>query len=389
MLARTPIRHVALALVVSSCTAAIAACAADGGVDLFTELEGDASATEPEPGVSLPPPSGGDDDDDVVDGGSDAVAPKKKDASADASKDAGAPVWAPAPGEWCPTVDQIIKRTCGLCGSQEAVCLLNLDGGAGGVVSDYNACAGEVVGGCLPGSTTTEPCGNCGTLTRTCNKFCGWQAGSCQNQPVDACTPTLHDYTSAGCVDAGTFRERKCSNACSWIGYSATCRPLDFELAVSSSVGTEVSGIFPLRASLVDKRLTGSCPGGTLSSTTNHPYLYVELVNASDKVVTVSVWNTQATSTGPIIDTLMAAYPGSARPSSDDERRACSKGINDYCPSGAPCGSSDWAGLTGANAVAIPAFGSAVIWFGAYYGVGGGSTVEGDVKLVARTDRVE
>jgi hypothetical protein len=383
MLARFAPRYLFLTLVASSGVAAIAACTAAGGGDPVTELE--AGATEPPPTVSLPPPS-----DEIEDGGpSDArTDAKKNDGGKDAaSKDAAADVWAPDPGEDCPVIDQIIKRTCGLCGSQEAVCLVN-DGGPIGVVSPYSPCTNEVDGGCNPGSTAIEACGNCGTHTRVCNKSCMWQPGVCQGQPVDSCTPSVSDYTTAGCLDGGT-RARKCKDTCTWTDFSLTCHPLDFELVAAATAGAEVSGIYPLRASLTDKRLTGSCTSGYLSTTTTHPYVYVELVNPSDKTLTVSVWNTQAPNNGPLIDTLMAAYPGSARPTTDDQRKACQKGIGDYCPTGLPCGSTQWAGLTGATAVTIPAGGSTLIWFGTYSTAGGGATVEGNVKLVVRTDTVQ
>ncbi len=385
MLTRISLRFVGFSALISSGLAAVA-CTADGVSDPFTEVE--ASTTEPPPNAPLPPPSDDDDEDaSPTDAGANVDAAKKK--GKDASNDADASVWAPEPGESCPGVNQIIKRTCGLCGSQEAVCLLDLDGGPSGVVSPYSPCTNEVDGGCVPGTTSTESCGNCGTRTIVCNKFCGWQAGACQNEPPNSCVPTAHDYTAAGCVDEGTFRERECTNACTWTSYALTCDALDFELVVSSTAKAEVSGIFPLKASLVDKRITGSCPSASLSTTTNHPYAYVELVNPSDKTLTVSVWNAQATSTGPIIDTVMAAYAGNVRPSTDQERKACSKGVGDICPSGLPCGSTQWAGLTGTSAVRVPAFGSALVWFGSYYAAGGASTAEGDVKLVVRTDAVE
>jgi hypothetical protein len=361
-----------------------AACAATGTADSFTENVGASNPTEPTPPASLP--ARDDPATDVpVDAGEDAGKDAGKEAGAkDGSVgplDAGADVWAPDPGEPCPVANAIVKRSCGLCGTEEAVCLADPDGGSGGTVSAYGPCYGQVQDGCVPGTTTTEACGNCGTLTKTCSKFCGWSTSACQ-QPPNTCTPTTHEYTKAGC-GADTYRTHECTSACTWTNYSATCGPLDFELTVASTVGAQVSGIYPLTASLAGKRLTGACPTGTLSTTTKHPHQYVELVNKTDKVIVASVWNAQAPG-GPIIDTMMASYAGSNRPGTDAERKACQKGAEDACPSGLGCTDS----FAGLRDVSIPAFGSTLIWFGSYYEASGFGSSEGDVKLVVRTDSV-
>lgn len=353
--------------------AIIVACSADGSGDLIVE----APPTDPPPTVSLPP-STAQDGGNEIDAG-DASKDAKADAKTEAGVDAGKP--APNPGDTCTKNDEIFSRTCGACGKQEALCLA-------GKVSDYSPCAGELAGGCVPGATQNEACGNCGTRKRTCSNFCAWTTGACTGEPPSSCTPTANDYTTAGCP-AGVVRTRSCTAACTWSGFSASCEALDFQLVVGATAGEMVSGIYPLRATKVDKRLTGTCPSGTLSTTTNHPYVYVELVNPTGQTLTLSAWNTIATATSPIIDTLMAWYAGSVATTlagDDNARKACAKGVVDSCPSGLPCNDYRWAGLTTTTAITIPPSGSVTLFFGSYYPAGGATASEGDVKLVVRTD---
>ena len=338
----------------------------------------EAGATEPAPTSTLPA-SGKPDAEAPVDAGKDAA----KDAAKDAGFDAGTP--APNPGDACKTLDELFTRACGICGTQSALCLAKPDG-TPGVVSIYSPCASEVANGCLPGATENEACGNCGTRPRTCTQYCAWSTGACAGEPVSSCTPTSVDYTSAGCPTVGTVRTRACSGTCSWTNFTPTCDPLDFKLVVAATPGDTVSAIYPLRATIAAKRLSGTCPNGSFSTTTNHPYVYVELVNPTENALTLSAWNTAASSSGPTIDTLMTWYTGNAKPADDASRKACAKGMIDACPSGLPCGDSKWAGITGANAVTLPPFGSALLFFGSYFAAGGSSASEGPVKLVVRTE---
>src|SRR5690606_2401896 len=100
-------------------------------------------------------------------------------------------------GDPCSTPNQIFKRSCGLCGTQEAICLTSESGS--NFVSPYGECTGQVLDGCMPGTVEEAPCGNCGTQKRTCNQYCAWSTGSCQNQPPDHCTPGSVELLSAGC----------------------------------------------------------------------------------------------------------------------------------------------------------------------------------------------
>src|SRR5262249_6793168 len=127
----------------------IVGCSADGASQDVVDPNADANGTEP--GSQLPPSSNPDDD-------ADSAAPAdagKKDAGkdsgkTDAGKDAGPPP--PDEGTACSTPNQIFKRTCGFCGTQEAICLAGDDGGAA-KVSPYGECNNQVDNGCKPGAT--------------------------------------------------------------------------------------------------------------------------------------------------------------------------------------------------------------------------------------------
>jgi hypothetical protein len=378
------LRFSAPLLLASSTLALMVACSASGDGDLLSATTDEAGATEPAPGPGSALPAEGEHDAGKPhDAGKDAAKDASKDAAKDSSTDAGKP--APEAGDACKTLDEVFTRSCGICGTQSSLCLAK-DDGTPGVVSVYSPCANELASGCAPGTTETEACGNCGTRQRTCNQYCAWTTAACAGEPVSSCTPTAVDYTNAGCPTAGTGHTRSCNATCTWTNFTATCDPLDFKLVVAATPGDTVSAVYPLRATFAAKRLTGTCPNGTFSSTTNHPYVYVELVNPTENALTVSAWNTAATSGGTVIDTLMSWYSGNTRPTDDASRKTCAKGAVDSCPADLPCGDSKWAGLTGANAITLPAFGSALVFVGSYYPMGGSSASEGPVKLVVRTE---
>lgn len=378
-------RFFAAALLASSTFALVAACSANGDGDTFLPTTDEAGATEPAPGNGHPSSGEPDTSPSHPDAGKDAAKDASKDAAKDSPTDASKPVPAPETGDACKTLDEVFTRSCGICGTQSSLCLAKPDG-TPGVVSDYSPCTNELAGGCAPGATETEACGNCGTRQRTCTSTCAWSAGACAGEPVSSCTPTAVDYTNAGCPTAGTGHTRSCNANCTWTNFTAACEPLDFKLVVAAAPGATVSAVYPLRATFAAKRMTGTCPNGTLSSTTTHPYVYVELVNPTENALTVSAWNTAATSGGAVIDTLMTWYAGNTKPTDDASRKACAKGIGDSCPASLPCGDSKWAGLTDANAITLPPFGSALVFFGSYFATGSGSTSEGPVKLVVRTE---
>lgn len=372
-------------LITSSALALVVACSANGSGDDLIPQTDEAGATEPTPTGAVLPGSTVPDAT-VEDASKDAAKDAGKDAAKDAS-DSGVDAGKPSPneGDACATLDEIFSRMCGACGTQEALCLPKADG-TPGVVSSYSGCANELATGCIPGTTENEACGNCGTRARTCTKYCAWTAGACTGEPVNSCSPTAQDYTSAGCPTAGTLRTRACNGVCSWSSWSPTCGGLDFKLVAPATVGESVSGIFPLRAQVSGKRMSGTCPNGYFSTTTNHPYAYVEVVNPTATTLTLSAWNTLAQTGGPIIDTLMTWYPGNVKPADEAARKMCAKGVADSCGT-LPCGDYKWAGLTATNAITIAPSGSVLVYFGSYYPAGGSSVAEGDVKLVIRTDQ--
>jgi hypothetical protein len=377
-----PSRFVVTSFAASSTLALVLACTANGGGDGIVESD-DASPTEPPPSQPLPPSRPDDGGNAVPDAGKDASKDAAKDAAKDSAVDAGKP--APNTGDACKTVDEIFKRMCGICGTQESICLAKPDG-TPDVVSDYSGCVNELATGCQPGATETAPCGNCGTQKRTCNQYCAWTTAACAGEPVNSCTPTAQDFTGAGCP-AGGVRTRSCGDLCSWSNYSATCDALGYQLVVPATPGDLISAIYPLKAAMSGKRMTGTCPNPTFSTTTNHPYVYIELVNPTEATLTLSAWNTAAPNGGPVIDTLMAWYAGGVPPADEAARKTCAKGVIDACPSNlTTCGDFRWAGVSGASAIVIPPFGSSTLYFGSYYPAGGASVAEGNVKLVVRTD---
>lgn len=373
-------RFCLLALASAALVTGVAACTADGEGDGF--LAESEAGVEPDPGAVLPPPSN-------TDGGGVRDA-RPKDSGKDSSKppvDAGPPP--PAPGSPCAVVDEIFEKQCGACGTQEALCIGNADGGPGGTVSQYSPCMNEIDGGCIPNTTENESCGNCGTRVRTCNKYCAWSAGQCTGEPANACSPTANDYTTAGCGTAGTYRTRQCGTTCSWSPFSS-CDDLSFQLTVPAVAGESASAIYPLRALVSDKRISGTCGSNYFSTTTNHPYVYVELVNPTNNTLTLSAWNTHAKSGGAQISTSMTVYPGNVKPADEAARKTCVKTVSTYCSTTTlPCGWSSFAALTGTNAFTIPPAGSVLLFFQSYYAPGGSQPSEGDVKLVVRTDSIQ
>lgn len=354
--------------------AAFVGCSAEG---VFSDDPGDPPATDT--GAVLPPSSNGGSGGDTQAGGKDGGA--RKDGGS--SVDAGPPP--PEPGTACATIDAIFERPCGACGAQQAICLPDGDAGAG-KVSDYGACIGEVAGGCIPGVVETDSCGNCGTLTKTCNKYCAWTKTACTGEPASSCPAGTVAWSTTGCPSGLT--QRTCSDACQWSSFSGVCSAADFVVRAPSAAGKIASVIFPLRATDRSKKVTGSCANGaTVSTTTDHLVAYVRVQNDNAQPAKISVWNAQAPG-GSVVDTILTAY---ARvPTTDDDLRACEKGAGDVCATAKlPCGDSKFGALTDANAVVVPAGGSRVIAVTTKDVYGAGSAVDGPITLSVRTDALE
>lgn len=369
-------------------TIAAAGCSADGtSGDLLAKQ--DADPTDPSAqGPVLPSENPNPVEDEPTDAG-------KKDSGkdagkADASKDAGPPP--PDEGAACLTPNQIFKRTCGLCGSQEAVCLVGDDGGAN-KVSPYGDCTNEIAGGCHPGETEDVACGNCGTQKRTCSNSCTWTTTQCTGQPTQSCTPGSVELISAGCA-ADVYRQKSCKADCTWDNVSATCSAPPSFVIVPPTVGSVSSTVTALSSANVTMRgpTSGICPLTSWPSTSlpppATPYAYIEVRNTQSKTVKVSIYNSQATG-GPVIDTVMVAYDGTSAPTTEAARKNCKGSANDFGDT-ALTGDSDFAALSGTNAVTIAPSSSVMVYFASYdaYSAANPSATTGKIKLNVKTESV-
>jgi len=365
-------------------TAAVVGCSADGGTGIVTE----AAPTDPTGGTAqLPAPSNNDDDDDTptdtADGGKKDSGTKDSGPKADSSVDAGPPP--PVPGTPCTTDSEQREKECGACGKQKTVCL---DTGSGLKWQEYGVCENELPGGCIPGSTVTESCGNCGKQTKTCTKYCAYTVSACTGQPVNSCTPGGVELSTAGCTVADTYRQRSCKETCTWDSFSTTCSPPPTFLAVPPTVGQANSSLITLSATQTVARLSGSCPNGSINTSIT-PYNYFEIRNTTAKTATVSIYHSQATG-GPILDTVIAAYTGATPPSTDAERKACLKGVGDFGTT-ALTGDGSFASLTNTSAVVIPPGGSVTVYSAQYYAYNAADAeaAGGKIKINVKTDKLE
>jgi hypothetical protein len=342
----------------------VAGCSADGSVE---DVGGDTPATEPTGGAQLPPPSGTDASEPVDSSTKPDAGPKKE-----AGVDAGPPP--PNPGDACTTPDEIREKKCGACGEQSTICI-------GGKWTEYSACSGELAGGCVPGTVEQEACGNCGTLTKTCTQYCAWQKTACGGQPANSCTPGAVELSAAGCTTADTYRQRSCPGTCAWNAFSMTCSAPPTTIEVAPTAGGTTSTVATLAASQTAGRLGGSCPNATISTTVTTPYVYLSVHNPNAKEAVVTLFTSQAPG-GMNVKTVLAAYAGTATPSTDAARKACTKGTNSFGDS-TITGSTDFASLDGTDAVTIPAGGTVRVYL-----AGELATSTGTVKFSARTDKL-
>lgn len=122
----------------------------------------------------------------------------------------------------CATANQVVSAPCGAGGSMSKICV-PAGAGLSGQWSPFGACHNEIVGGCVPGASSTDGCGLCGTRTRVCNASHAWVSGACTGQPVDGCSPGSVRTSPAGCSLPGTARKSTCTDACRWGSFSVTC----------------------------------------------------------------------------------------------------------------------------------------------------------------------
>jgi hypothetical protein len=316
----------------------------------------------------------------------DSGKPVVKDAGKDAYVDAGPPP--PVPGTACPTIDEIKKKTCGACGSQETLCLGNGADAGPGTWSTYSPCTGEVVGGCLPGTIVAEACGNCGTLTRTCSQYCGFSTSACKGQPVAACVPGSVDISNAGCPTPNTYHVRTCSSTCGYGNFGLTCDAPPTTIEVGPTATSISSTIVVLTSTQLATRLGGDCPTATLTGVaTQTPYAYVKVHNPLATSVVVSIYNSVAVG-GVVFPTLLASY-GAATPTTDPQRKACVQGVNDF-GNDSLTGDSSFASLDDVDAVTIPANGTVTIYNAAQdkFSAANPTDSTGPVKLNVRTEQI-
>jgi len=287
---------------------------------------------------------------------------------------------APQPGEPCANINEVFEKECGACGRHSAICLANPDGG-GGFWSEYGDCSGEVPNGCIPGTTITEECGNCGTRTLVCSKYCSWNNPVCTGEPPNSCAPGTVALVFAGCMESGTYRPMPCKADCTY-GPAGECAPPPKTIDVASKVNGLSSTIAILSLDRTIAMISGSsCATSssvTVSTTTNVAYDYIRVHNPLPKAVTVSMWNSAAPPTNAVVDTTLAAYNGEDEPA---DRKAC---LQIYGSSTvALTGDTKFASLTDSRKVTIAAGGTVTVYVG-----GANASQEGAVMLTVRTETI-
>ena len=129
----------------------------------------------------------------------------------------------------CPA-GQTQSQPCGNCGTQTKTCQSDCQWGS------YGSCTGQ--GECSPGSTKTEgSCGNCGTKSYKCSSSCSWVYQVCVNQGV--CSPG--QTQSQSCGNCGT-QTKTCQSNCQWGSWGScvegVCSPGQTESC--GSCGTKI-----------------------------------------------------------------------------------------------------------------------------------------------------
>ena len=350
-------------------------CSADGASD----VGGDTVDTVPVPSSTAQLPEAGE----AGSSDLDASKPKPKDGGTkDSAVDAGPPP--PVPGTTCATVDEVKKKTCGACGEQETICL----GAAGSSKwSEYGTCTKELVGGCIPGTTSNEACGNCGTRVRTCSQYCAITTTACAGEPASSCVPGSVGLTNAGCADSNTYHQRTCSATCAPSSFSLTCDAAPTTIEVPPTVGSVSFTVANLSETQVSPRMLGTCPAGTLSTTVSTPSLYLSVHNPTGKTALVSIYNSMATG-GAVVKTVLASY-GATVPVSDADRKACVKGVSSF-GTAALTGNSSFASLDATKAVTLAPNETVVVYVAAYNAFVAATPAlsTGKVNLNVRTEQL-
>jgi hypothetical protein len=237
----------------------------------------------------------------------------------------------------------------------------------------------------VPGTVVNETCGNCGTHTKTCTKYCSWNTTACTGEPVGSCAAGTVAWSAAGCPQTGTFRARTCGDACTWGGYAATCSAPDFEIAVNGTVGLKTQAIVPLVSAFKAHLPTGRCPAATIAADGDHAVAFVRVVNRTGKKATLSAWNAQAPG-GALVDTALAVY--TSVPASDAALGACEKGLGASCSAAKlPCDDFRFGSLTGADALVLAPGESRYV--GVFNEKPIAQSSDGPIVLIVRTEALE
>jgi hypothetical protein len=352
---------------------AVVGCTADGG---GADLSTDTPATDPTDTAQLPPPS----QSSSGDPGTAVDAGKKDSGKSDAGVDAGPPP--PSPGDACTTVDALATRPCGACGTQQAICQAAAGDGGALTWSDYGTCSGELAGGCVPGTVVNEACGNCGTVTKTCTKYCAYTSGSCTGQPTNSCAPNAIDYTNAGCTTPNTYKNRTCGSTCTWSSFSGTCAAPNNpnKMNIAASVGGVTTQQWTLSPSNVGHRADG-CGAGTAGSS-DVQQIAVEIRNNTAQTASVSVYQSKATG-GSELDLYMWYYSKTLPPTDDASLELCDK-ATDGCSATVPtnlCGNATSYNFAGFSGISIPAGGAILVYSSGY-----STSQTGNFNLNVKTD---
>lgn len=361
---------------------AVVGCSADGGgSDLGTETPGtEPTASGNQLPATAPPPVPQKDA-----GNKDSGSNKR-----DASVDAGPPP--PNPGDPCTKVDETATRPCGACGTQQTLCQARDAGGP--TWGPYEVdCHGQLEGGCVPNTTVTEACGNCGTTVKTCTKYCAYTPSTCTGEPADSCTPGATELSTASCTTSETYRQRSCGATCAWSSFSQSCSAPPTFVNVAPTVGSVNSSLIFLKATKTTASLSTSfldaCPDAMVTGPVT-PYTYFQVKNPTATSAVVSIYHSQATG-GPVIDTIMAAYAGSTVPSTATARKACTVGVSDGSNS-ALTGDRDFASLDPSryppSPVTIPAGGSVMVYSASFRPTTWSGPTTGALMLNVKTEQL-
>ena len=142
------------------------------------------------------------------------------DAMADTTSD-GADTFDALPADASPcTFPATATQPCGRCGTQTRTCF------SPGYWGAWTACRGEKAGSvaCIVGDTRSAPCGKCGSRSEACDPVaCMWNtSAACTGEGV--CTAGATEASTAiTCADYETTPRRACTSSCSWA--SPTCEP--------------------------------------------------------------------------------------------------------------------------------------------------------------------